>query len=284
MDFIWHIIALIGTFIPYTLGYNLIFGKGKILHFGPLGISIPTVYTIALILIHTQNFLLAFIAGLAMALLFSALFAWVSLRLDADAFGVMSIALHLSTLAVVLNWNSLTRGALGIPRIPRLPFLNSVFDFAVFGIVISVFSVIAVWHIDRSSFGRKLSALAEHEWHAKSLGINKSTSHLLAFLIGGVGIAFGNFIHPQYLTLLHPNDFLFPNFIFVVMIVVAGRPGSVLGVTLSTILLLVLREALRFVPLAPAVLGPVRLMLFGIILFGAVWWRRDTLFPQERQV
>ncbi|PIR52818.1 hypothetical protein COU76_04710 [Candidatus Peregrinibacteria bacterium CG10_big_fil_rev_8_21_14_0_10_49_10] len=68
------------------------------------------------------------------------------------------------------------------------------------------------------------------------------------------------------------------------MVIVAGKPGSVPGVTLASILLISLKEALRFVPLSPAVLGPVRLILFGLILFGAVWWRRDTLFPQEREI
>lgn len=68
------------------------------------------------------------------------------------------------------------------------------------------------------------------------------------------------------------------------MIVVAGKPGSVLGVTLSTILLVLLRESLRFLPLDPTMIGPVRLLLFGLILFAAVWVRRDSLFPQQRTV
>ena len=72
--------------------------------------------------------------------------------------------------------------------------------------------------------------------------------------------------------------------VFVVMIVVAGKPGSVIGVTISTFLLIVLQEALRFVPLASSVLGPMRLILFGLILFIAVYIRRDTLFPKEREI
>ena len=68
------------------------------------------------------------------------------------------------------------------------------------------------------------------------------------------------------------------------MAVVAGKPGSVLGVTFSTVLLVLLKEGLRFLPLPTAVLGPVRLLLFGIILLVAVYVRRDTLFPQQRTV
>ena len=223
-------------------------------------------------------------AGLFAGVIASAFFAWLSLRLEPDGLGVMSIAVHLAMLSVVLNWNSLTRGALGIPRIPRLPFLDSVASFALMGVVISILVFWAVWMLDRSSFGRQLSALAEHEWHAMSLGINRSFIHLVAFLIAGFGATISSFIFPQYLTILHPNEFQFPVFVFYIMIVVAGKPGSVLGVTISTVLLVILREALRFVPLAPAVLGPVRVILFGLILFVAVWHRRDTLFPQQRSI
>ncbi|HLC75624.1 MAG TPA: branched-chain amino acid ABC transporter permease [Candidatus Peribacterales bacterium] len=284
MDFFWHTIALLGTLLPSILGHNLIFGKGKILHFGPVGISILSVYATILVLMATQSFTLALLAGLGISLLASLFFAWLSLRLDPDALGVMTIALHLVALSIVLNWSSLTHGALGIPRIPRLPFLDSVFDFALLSFGICILWILFMWRIDRSAFGRQLAALSEHEWHAESLGIDRMKVHCSAFLIAGAGITIVNFIYPQYVMFISPNDYQFPAFVFMVMAIVAGKPGSVLGVTLSTVLLIVLKEALRFVPLAPSILGPVRLILFGLILFGAVYWRRDVLFPQRRSV
>ncbi|MDA1292448.1 MAG: branched-chain amino acid ABC transporter permease [bacterium] len=284
MDFFLHIIVLIGTFLPTILGYNLVFGKGKILHFGPMGVSVITGYCFIVTLKSTGSFSLAILSGLIAVTLISLLFAWLSLRLDQDAFGVMSIAVHLSALAVVLNWNSLTRGALGIPQIPRPEFLSSVADFAIAAIILSIVTVYIVRKIDKSSFGRQLQALAEHEWHAKSLGIDRNRVHVLAFIICGIGIFLSNLIYLPYLTLLHPNDYQFAGMVFYVMIVVAGMPGSVWGATLSTVLLLALREAVRFAPLSASVLGPVRLMLFGFILFVAVYYRRDTLFPKQRSI
>lgn len=284
MDFLFHIIALIGMMIPATLGYNLIFGRGKILHFGPIGVSLVSAYSAVLTLSSTQNFFLGFLAALAGASCASALFAWLSIKLEPDGLGVMSIAVHLAVLAVILNWNSVTRGALGIPRVPRLPFLDSVADFALVSMVLALCTVMVMHRIDRSAFGRTLRALAEHDWHARSLGIHKPVAHFTAFFISGVCTSISNFLFPQYLVLLHPNDYQFSALVFMVMLVVAGVPGSVLGATISTALLVTLKEALRFVPLAPSVLGPVRLILFGIILFVAIWWRRDTLFPKQRSV
>src|SRR3989344_8185798 len=214
MDFLWHIVALLGTYFPSILGHNLVFGKGKILHFGPVGVSIISAYSSVIVLMATQSFLLSFVAGLFAALLVSLLFAWLSLRLDSDAFGVMTIAVHLAMLSIVLNWSSLTRGARGINDIPRLPFLDSVFDFALLSLVISILYTLWIWHIDRSAFGRQLAALSEHEWHAQALGIDKGKIHIGAFLISGVGISIVNFLFPQYLMLLYPNDYQFPAFVF----------------------------------------------------------------------
>ena len=284
MDFIWHIIAITCMTIPHALAYNLVFGKGKILHFGPIGVSLVASYAVVIIAISTGSFIAATLVGLISVVLLSLFLAWLSLRLDQDAFGVMTIAVHLSILAVILNWNGLTRGALGIPGVPRFSFLSSVQSFAIAAAVVSLLFVIALRLIDRSSFGRQLQALAEHEWHAKSLGINRTKVHVIAFLVAGLGALATALLFPQYLAFLHPNDYQYPFLVFFITIIVAGNPGSVYGVLLSTILLTVLKEALRFLPLSSAVMGPVRLILFGIIMLAVVHWRRDTLFPKQRSI
>lgn len=284
MDFLYHIIAVTAMVVPNIFGFNLIFGRGKIFHFGPLGVSMIAAYGIFLSVIATGSFGWGMLIGSIAVALISLLFAWLSLRLDPDGMGVMSLAVYLGITAVVLNWTSLTRGALGIPRIPRFPFLHTTLDFAVFSSIIAVLWIYGMSKIDKGSFGRKLIALSEHEWHASSLGIDRALVHILAFIIGGIGALITNLQYHQYLYLVHPSDFGFSGFIFFVTVVVAGGPGSVRGCTIALILLSLLREGLRFIPFAPEILGPMRLILFGIILFVAVWVRRDTLFPKQRTV
>ncbi len=177
MSFLLHIVILIGGLLPGVLAYNVIFGKGKILHFGPIGVALATAYAVFLTLNATGNEWLALGAGLLMAVLISALFAWIALRLDPDGLGILSIALHLAILSVVLNWTGLTRGALGLPRIPRWPFPESQLGFAAVMIVIGILWVIAMLLLDRSRFGRQLQALAEQEWTAGSIGIRRWMVH-----------------------------------------------------------------------------------------------------------
>ena len=284
MDFLWHLLATISITLPHVLGYNLLFGKGKIFHFGPIGVSLACAYALFLTFDATGNVLVAFLAGGATATLLSIFFSWLALRLEPDGLGVLSIAVHLMVLTIVLNWNALTRGALGIPHIPRLPFMENLPSFALVSLLIATVWTVLLWRIHQSTLGRKLTALAEHHWHAQALGIDRWKVQTVAFLIAGAGALITAMLYPQYLALLHPNDYRFDTFIFTVMVVIAGGPGNVPGVVLSTTLLLLLKEGLRFLPLPLAMVGPLRLLLFGGILFAAVWLRRDTLFPKPRTI
>lgn len=284
MDFLLHLLAVTAMNIPSILGFNLVFGKGKISHFGPIGVSLVAAYVIFLTLGFTGSYPLAIGAGLTGALLAGLLMSWLALRLDADGLAIMTIAVHLAALAVVLNWSSFTRGALGVPRIPRIAALDSLPAFAGTATAVAALWIAFLWKLDCSPFGRKLAALAEHPWTAASLGISRAHIHTTAFLLSTIGAVLTSLLYPQYLHLLHPNDYTFASLIFFIMIIVAGGPGSVLGATIATIFLTLLKEALRFLPLPLGMLGPLRLLLFGTILLIAVWLRRDTLFPKPRTI
>src|SRR3989344_219037 len=270
MNFFWHIVIVIAVSLPNIAAYGTF-----------------------ITLMNTESYLLGMLVGRTAALALSMIFAWCSLRLEQDGFGVISLAMHLGLLVVVLNFQSLTRGALGIPRVPRLPILgmmeqgvalSSMEAFVLLSVLLSVGWIAVVWWIDRGPIGRKLKALSEfHQW-AGALGVNRTRVHIIVFALGAVGALLTNVLFHQYLGLVHPNDFSFTAFIFFVTVVVAGGPGSVFGAILACILLVLLREGLRFVPLPADILGPLRLMFFGLILFTAVWWRRDTLFPKQRMV
>jgi len=285
MQFYLHIIVMSCLFLFPILGYNFVFGKGKILHFGQEAQNLTAVYTIwVLVMQYQQPFFFAVLSAAVLVTAMSCFLAWLSFRLEPDGLGVMSIALHLGVLAVVLNWQSVTRGALGIPRIPR-----GIFPASLEGFTILVLLVVVVWifflrWLDRGSLGRDLAALSENEWHAEALGIHRKRVHTIAFLVSGLGAIIAGTLYPPYLHLLTPTDYTFPAMIFFLMCVVAGGSGPLWGVTIATVSLLFLKEGLRFVGLPPDILGPVQLMLFGVILYVAVWLRRDTLFPHQRSV
>ncbi len=284
MQFLLHILITIGHILPVALGYNLVFGKAKLLHFGPLGVSLIAAYSVFLPMTWGYGWTVSILISILLCSLLALLFTWLAVRLTPDGFGVMTIALHLICLALILNGGAFTRGALGIPRIPRFPFASTQEQLALLAVVMAIFWLVVFLLTDRSRLGRKLAALAEHEWHASSMGIRRWSVIFIAFLLLSLAQVWANTLYPQYLLLLYPTDYQFPAFIFTLMIVVAGKPGNVWGVTLATILLVLLREGMRFIQLPADMLGPLRLIIFGVILLAAVYVRRDTLFPPERKI
>lgn len=284
-SFLLHIFIVGCVRLFACLGYNLVLGKTKILFFGPVGFLIPAFYVLwVLVALHSVNPLVAIVLSILATALTAAVFAKLSLRMTEDSFGVMSIALHLILLAIVLNWQSVTRGALGIPKIPRLFLPESIEGFAV-AIGIGAFLwALLVWWIDRGPLGRQMEALSEHPWHAESLGVSKASVHFLVFLIAGIGTFLNALFYAPYVRIVTPQDFQFVTVVLYVTIVVAGGPGSFWGTVASSFLLTLLGEGLRFVDLPATLVGPVRLLMFGLILFFAVWFRRDSLFPKRRSI
>lgn len=285
LQFVLHIIIMTCIFLFVVLGYNFVFGKGKILHFGQAGQGLVATYGMwVLVMQFDWSFWPALLVSAVLTTLLALAFTALSFRLEPDGLGVMSIALHLALFSVVLNWHDVTRGPLGLPGIPRSPFPHSQFGFALVAVIAVILWILLLKKLSNSSIGRGLDALSEHEWHAESLGIQRKKIHMIAFIVAGFGSLLSNVFNAPYLFLVAPADYYFPTMVLYVMCVSAGGPGSLRGVTIATILIVLLREGLRFIGLPAEILGPVRLMLFGAILFAAVWWRRDTMFPQQRSV
>jgi branched-chain amino acid transport system permease protein len=138
--------------------------------------------------------------------------------------------------------------------------------------------------LSAGSFGRTLRALAEYEQAAATLGKNTRRTRNLAFFFSSSAAGLAGSFFAYYMQYIDPSSFSLAEMVFVLTIVIVGRPGSFLGVIAATVFLLLLPEALRRVDISSAYLGPMRQLLYAVILFVVVWWKRETIFPQQRQV
>ena len=119
---------------------------------------------------------------------------------------------------------------------------------------------------------------------ASALGINPRRVRNVAFLVSSSAAGLAGSFFAYYLNYIDPSSFSISEMVFLMTIVVVGRPGSFFGVLLSSAFLVLLPEPLRFLNLDSATLGPMRQLLYSAILFGIVWWKRKTIFPEQREV
>jgi len=127
-----------------------------------------------------------------------------------------------------------------------------------------------------SPCGRCLRALAEYDRAAAARNI--------AFLLSSSAAGLAGSFFAYYLNYIDPSSFSLSEMVFLLTIVIVGRPGSFFGVMLSTAFLVLLPEPLRFLNLDSATLGPMRQLLYALILFAIVWWKRKSIFPEQREV
>lgn len=289
MDYLIHLGILICIYIILAQSFNLSFGVGRLFNLAHISVYAIGAYTTALLATEAgTGFLACIFTSMLLAGLFALLIGGIALKLTQDYFAIGTLAFSSVVTALLVNWKSLTRGVLGIPGIPH-PVLNGFEfaenrDFLKLMIVLVIISQSILWVLFRGSYSRSLRAQAESEHAALSLGRNTRRVRTWSFFIASCFAGMAGAMYAYYMSYIDPSSFSLAEMIFVLTIVVVGKPGSFWGVIFSSTFLVLLPESLRFVELSPSILGPMRQMLYALILFSVVYWNRARLFPLERTI
>lgn len=195
-------------------------------------------------------FLITVVIAIAMAMVFSILIGMPALRVRGPWLAFVTLAFNVLMFLVFNNEEGLTNGSRGIIilrddftvlGIDMVPLQN----FYYLCLVFLVLTMLVVWWIVRSPWGRSLKAIRDNSERASSLGVDVRTYTLLAFAIGS-GIAGGagalyarlvEYIEPRSFFLAQSFDFLFAT--------VIGGLGTLAGPLIGTAFITLLADALR---------------------------------------
>lgn len=288
-EYFLHLAILICIYCMLAQSFNLVFGLGGLLNFAHVAAYAIGAYTTALLSVDLElSFLSCLAASILCSMLFSVLIGSISLRLSKDYFAIGSLAFSAIVTALLINWKQLTRGVLGIPGIPGPELAGFTFeDNTSFFFLILLFTLLSqflLFLLFKGRMGRSLKAQAEFEQAALSLGINVRLIRNMAFMLasGFAGLA-GSF-YSYYIKYIDPSTFSISESVFILSIVIIGKPGSFLGVIAAAIFLVLLPEPLRFIDINESILGPMRQLLYALILFSMVYLRRDKIFNVQRSI
>ncbi|HMO17791.1 MAG TPA: branched-chain amino acid ABC transporter permease [Oligoflexia bacterium] len=289
MDYIIHLIILVGLYLILAQSYNLTFGLGRLLNLAHIAsYAIGAYATAILITDYSMSFFLALVSGMLLSTLFALIIGAVSLRLDDDYFAIGTLSFSFVISAILINFKSLTRGVLGIPGIPRPEFdSGGVADnsqFLGFVILLVFFTLSIIWFLFQSRLGRSLRMQSEHVPATQALGVSIYNTRSFSFAVSSAFAAMAGSLFAVYITYVDPSSFALHEMVFVLSIIIIGQPGSFWGVIASTIFLVLLPEPLRFIEISPSILGPMRQLLYSSILFVTVLIRREQIFPLKRMV
>jgi branched-chain amino acid transport system permease protein len=277
-----HILVLVGIYIILAVSLNLALGYTGMLNLGHVAFFGIGAYTSALLTKAGVHFLIAFpLAGLFVTI-FGYLLVLATNKLKGDYLALATLSFSFVVYSLLLNLTFLTRGPLGVAGIMKPEFfgLRILYpsQYLIFVVIIVTISVLIIHRIVKSPFGRLLQATRDDELGLKVLGKNTFKLKYKAMMISAffAGIAGSLFAH--YITYIEPNSFTLSELIFVLTIVIVGGLASLKGSVVSAFIIVIIPEALRFLSLPSAILGPMRQIVYALILLCILLFRPRGLF------
>ena len=277
-----HILVLVGIYIILAVSLNLALGYTGMLNLGHVAFFGLGAYTSALLTKAGVHFLIAFLLAGLFVTIFGYLLVLATNKLKGDYLALATLSFSFVVYSLLLNLTFLTRGPLGVAGIMKPEFfgLRILYpsQYLIFVIIIVTISVLIIHRIVKSPFGRLLQATRDDELGLKVLGKNTFKLKYKAMMISAffAGIAGSLFAH--YITYIEPNSFTLSELIFVLTIVIVGGLASLKGSVVSAFIIVMIPEALRFLSLPSAILGPMRQIVYALILLCILLFRPRGLF------
>lgn len=291
MEYFIHLAILVSIYAILALSLNLVVGYTGILsvtHAAFFGLG---AYATAIVsTVYHLNFFVSLLIGILLAGFIAFLIGAVLNRFRGDFVALGSVGFNVIVWSIFLNWQSLTRGPLGIPGIGRPEFRiwNIEYSFTSnlsFLILVSVFLLLiflAARFIVRSSFGRALKAIREDEEALEVFGYRALHYKLAIFVMGAGMAAVAGSLFAAYITFIDPSSFTLNESIFLLAVVILGGLASNRGAVLGAALLILLPEALRFIGFPSDIAAQMRQFVYGVLLVLLMLYRPQGLVGEYK--
>ncbi len=271
MEYLLHLLILVGIYIMLSQSLNLSAGFGGMISLAHAGFYGVGAYTAALLAVNCQlPFLLVFPVAMLLSGLLALIVSAIALRTIDDYFIICTLGIQVVVFSLMNNWMSLTKGPLGIPGIPGISFwditIESKWAFLLLTLFFAALTFFFLRKLTQSSFGYTLRALSEDEIFTQSLGKNVYLSKVIAFTISAMLAAIPGVLYAHYISYIDPTSFTVDESIFILSIVIIGGMRNLWGSVIAATFLVLLPEALRFVGMPNAIAANMRQVIYGGIL------------------
>jgi len=253
-EYFLDVAILVGIYIILALGLNVVVGFTGLLNLGFVAFYAFGAYSYALL---NTRFGLGFWSALPFSVGLSTiagfLLAIPALRLRGDYLAIVTLGFGEITRLILNNWDSLTMGPNGIsgisaPGIFSLPLgkLSYFYYLVLFFVLITVFTTKRVYS---SKIGRAWVAIREDEIASSIMGINTTMYKLYAFAFGAFWAGLAGAVFAGKMQFVSPESFTFMESVLILCMVILGGLGSIPGVILGALILVLLPELLREIQL-----------------------------------
>jgi branched-chain amino acid transport system permease protein len=196
-----------------------------------------------------------FVAGVAVTSVAGVLLGIPTLKLRGHYLAMATIGFGIIIQLIFVHWRSVTRGTDGVSNIPGLALgprqLTS--DLPRYYLLLGVYALLAVlaWRIRQTRTGRAFVGIRENELAGETLGIDAARYKVVAFALSAAYAGAAGSLYAHVSQYISPDTYSLDQSVQFLAMLVLGGAGSIVGVTIGTLLLTFLPFALQFVRLPP---------------------------------
>nr|WP_249788088.1 ABC transporter permease [Bradyrhizobium sp. NBAIM01] len=217
---------------------------------------------------------LAVIGGGLMSAALGTLLISPSFRLRGHYVSIATLAIGEIVALVILNWESVTRGPIGISGIPPLALfgyeLISPSSVYWFSLLVMVVLALLQGRLLTSHLGRSFRAIRDDDIAARAYGLSLNRYKSLAFIFGGFAAGISGGIAAHLYSYINHETFNTQQSILALTVVILGGLGNVVGAIVGSVALVGLPEVFR-------VAAEYRILIYGIVLLLLVRFRPQGL-------
>lgn len=186
-----------------------------------------------------------------------------TLRLRGIYFAMTTLGFSEIIRLTVLNWQSLTRGPMGIPGIPfpeafGIQFRSNIhFYYVILGI--TALMLFLTNRVLNSRIGRAWVAIREDEAAARAMGIEVFRFKLLNLAYGAFWAGVAGCFYAFFASFISPDSFTLDEGFSMLAMVLLGGQGTLLGPIIGATFLTILSETFRTI-------AQYRLIIYGVAI------------------
>ena len=300
-DYTITVLGNIYIFIILAISYNLINGVTGQFSLEPNGFVAIGAYVTAILMLSPElkeemymlaeplpfiknvflpnPFFTLIISGTVAALVALTL-AFPVFRVRGDYLAIVTLGFGFIIRIFLINNPEISNGSMGLDSIP---------GFATyFWIGVTCFvSVILIYNIVYSRFGRAMKAVRDDEDAALAMGVNTFKTKTVAFMTSAFFEGVGGGLMASSIGSISPDQFTFMLTFQLLIIIVLGGLGSMSGAIIGTFLFIGGMEVLRPLDETAWQLGPIhgipglRMVVFSIILLLIMLFARKGLLGDK---
>ncbi len=289
--YIMNIIIKIIIYIVLALGLNILVGYTGLVSLGQAGFVAIGAYTTAIVTTRFGfNFFTSIILAVILSICVGVIVALPTLRLTGTYLAIITLGFGEIVRTIIIVWEPVTNGPLGIRNIPKPSIFGLQLTLNNGGLyylsLLLLFLVLIVnIRFYNSKTGRALRSIKRDETASIMMGISTTYYKVLAFVLSAIISAISGAVYSTQLGYIDQNTFTFDMSTMILSIVILGGMGTIRGMVLGSVILVILPEMSRS-------LMDYRFVMYGLILVlmmrfrpqGILGWRSRKPFKLSKKV